>query len=156
PSAQEDTAQREDFERQVGGFGTVNFAKHGERVNANRVASRKRRLAYRSGRIARGDLPAKPRGLFGPALAPQETIDIPESRTRKDALAAGVAEFVRDEPEQLDLFGAVRREIAVPAFGCDRIVFVALPDQRRFAQSGARGKHRDVAVLGRIFRAMQN
>src|SRR5271163_2072660 len=113
-------------------------------------------LAWLSAQIAAGDLRAQPRGLFGAALTPQKFIDIPQAGTRQDALVADVAEFAGEEFQQLDLLGAARREITVPALGGHRVIFVALPDQRRFAQTCPSGKHCDIAVRRRIFRAVQN
>ncbi len=66
-----------------------------------------------------------------------------------------MAEFAGEKFQQLDLLGATRREIAMPALGRHRVIFVALPDQRRFAQTRARGEHSDIAVGRWIFRAMQ-
>src|SRR5581483_1250028 len=109
------------LEGEVGRLRAVNRDEHLERLDASRVAPRKRGLAYRRGGIFSARHPlGQPSRLGLRAARAQEAIDVDEAGTREYALIAYVIEFAREELQQLGLQAVARREVHVPALGRHR------------------------------------
>src|SRR5262249_62158258 len=92
------------------------------------------------------DFLGQPGRLLLYAHVAKKAVQVVKPGPGEDALVADMAKLSREVLQQLNLHRVSRSEVAVPTFAGDRPPHFSVPEQPRFAQSGAGGNHRRVGV----------
>ena len=132
-----DTADCEDFEGEIASFGAVNVGPEVDGFDANGASFVEAILSdFRSGiGVGIGESSVFDGGI-------EKFVDGAEAAAGKNQLKTYLRGAAAHETKQFNLLFGVRGEIGVAAFGGADLIAGAIPDEKGFAQAGARGKQR--------------
>src|SRR5205085_4593881 len=138
-AADVETADRLERKRQIARRRAVNFDEQIKRLDGQLSLVRQRSLRHGRSLIAARDLFGEPVRLVRLFRVAQETIDIEETGAGQRALVRDVpAELLSQVTQQRDFCIIARREVCVPAFGGDRVITPAIPEETGHAEASAR------------------
>src|SRR5262249_23688365 len=131
------TAEGENLEREVAGFGAVDIGPKIESFYANRARFRQSSLSNLGRRIGVGIV--KRIVLH---RARQEFVQSAETPAGEDEFPTDLRVAALHEPEKFDLLFGVRSKIGMATFGRHHAIAVAVPHEQRFAEARSGRKQR--------------
>ena len=130
-------ADCQDFEGEIAGFGAVDVGPEIDGFDADGASFVEAVLGdFRSGiGVGIGES-----SVFDGRI--EKFMDGEKAAAGKNQLKTDLRSAAAHETKQFNLLFGVRSEIGVAAFGCADLIAGAIPDEKSFAQAGARGEQR--------------